>query len=126
MDQMNLSEELNKIRGRNTDVSSTTLLKTETLRVVLMALRAGAALHRHHADGRLSLQVLEGEIELSAEGAQAYLTQGMLIGLEARVLHEVVALSDSALLLTIAWPSEEGRKEQAEASEHRTVGYSRE
>ena len=63
MDQIDIAEELKKIRARGAEVSSTTVLKTETLRVVLMALKAGARLHEHHADGRLVLQVLEGEIE---------------------------------------------------------------
>jgi quercetin dioxygenase-like cupin family protein len=123
MDRIDLTEELNKIRMRETDVGSTTLLKTDTLRIVLMALRAGASLHRHHADGRLSLQVLEGMIEFSAEDARCQLAQGMLLGLDAKVLHQVMALTDATLLLTIAWPSVQSSREQAEASEHRKIGY---
>lgn len=119
-----LSEELRKLRSRAGEVSSTTLVKTDTLRIVLMALRAGARLHEHHADGRLSVQVLEGEIEFGVDSGQCQLGPGTLISLEARVAHRVTARSDATLLLTIAWPSAESAAEQAAAAAHRTVGYS--
>ncbi|HET9100566.1 MAG TPA: cupin domain-containing protein [Acidobacteriaceae bacterium] len=124
MDRIDISEELKKIHARETNVSSTTLLKTDTLRIVLMALRAGAALHEHHADGRLSVQVLEGEIDFSAENSKSQLGPGMLLSLGARVPHQVIARSDAALLLTIAWPSSETEAERAEAAAHRKTGYS--
>ena len=88
-----------------------------------MALRAGAKLHEHHADGRLSVQVLEGEIDFSAEGSPYHLGVGALVSLEARVPHRVIAQSDAALLLTIAWPSAETSAQHAEAAAHRGTGY---
>ncbi len=123
MDQINLSDELSKLRAREVDVSSNTLLKTDTLRIVLIALRAGAKLHRHHADGRLSLQVLEGKVDFSAQNEQYQLTAGMLIGLDAKVLHEVIAQTDAVLLLTIAWPYVDNSADQPDVTEHRKVGY---
>lgn len=123
MVQLDIADELNKLRTRETDVSSTTLLKTDTQRIVLIALRAGAKLHRHHADGELSLQMLEGKVEFNAENAQCQLAQGMLIALGARVLHEVTAQTDAALLLTIAWPHAQNTAEQSDMAEHRKVGY---
>ncbi len=119
MEQIDIGEELKKIRGRNTEVSSTTVLKTDALRVVLMVLKAGANLHEHHADGRLLLQVLEGEIKFSTENTKAGLRAGMLASVEAFVPHAVEALSDAVLLLTIAWRP----AEQAKAGSHRNVGY---
>jgi quercetin dioxygenase-like cupin family protein len=119
MEQIRLTEELNKIRARGAEVGSTTLLKTDTLRIVLMALKPGARLHEHHADGRLLLQVLEGEIEFHAENTQIALQPGMLASVAARVPHSVNAVSDAVLLLTIAWP----QQEPAKAGTHRNVGY---
>ena len=123
MDRVNLSDELSKLRTREADVSSNTLLKTDTLRIVLIALRAGAKLHRHHADGRLSLQVLEGKVDFSAQNEQYQLTAGTLIGLDAKVLHEVIAQTDAVLLLTIAWPYVDNAADQPDVTEHRKVGY---
>jgi len=124
MDRIDIAEELKKIRARDAEVSSTTLLKTDTLRVVLMALKAGAGLHKHHADGRLMVHVLQGEIEFQAEGSPHHLSAGALVSLEARVPHQVIAQSDAVVLLTIAWPSAENPGEQAEVDAHRKVGYS--
>jgi len=123
MDRVNLNDELSKLRAREADVSSNTLLKTDTLRIVLIALRAGAKLHRHHADGRLSLQVLEGKVDFSAQNEQCQLVPGMLIGLDAKVLHEVIAQTDAVLLLTIAWPYVDSSTDQPDVTEHRKVGY---
>jgi quercetin dioxygenase-like cupin family protein len=107
-----------KICERNVEISSTTALKTATLRVVLMALKAGGRLAEHHPGGRLLLQVMEGEIEFDAESAKLRMSAGMLASVEARVQHAVTALSDAVLLLTIAWPAP-----QAKVDSHRTVGY---
>lgn len=119
MDRFDIIEELKKIRARDADVSSSTLLKTDTLRVVLMALKAGARLHEHHADGRLLLQVLQGEIDFEAENAKQTLKAGMLVSVDAMALHAVSASSAAALLLTIAWPQPDSSKTDT----HRNVGY---
>lgn len=119
MEQFDIAEELRKIRGRDAEVSSTTLLKTDTLRVVLMALKEGARLHKHHADGRLVVQVLEGEIEFHAEDAPHHLHAGALISLEAMAQHEVTASTDAVLLLTIAWTA----AEKVVPGAHRGEGY---
>ena len=119
MNQFDIADELRKIRARDADVSSATLLKTDTLRVVLMAMKSGARLHEHHADGRLLLQVLQGEIEFEAENAKQGLKAGMLVSVGAMVPHAVGALSEAVLLLTIAWP----QSEPLNMDEHRNVGY---
>lgn len=119
LNQMDLTGELEKIRARNADVSSVTLLKSDTLRVVLMSMKAGARLHEHHADGRLLLQVLEGDVEFTFEGQKQPVAPGTLITVDAMVPHAVAALRDSALLLTIAWPSPKPEVPEA----HRNIGY---
>ena len=58
----------------------------------------------HKADGRLSLHVLSGHIKLKALGRTFNLRSGGLLALDQGVPHEVHALEQSALLLTVAWP----------------------
>lgn len=123
MERIDLHKELQSIRSRDLDVSSTTVLKTDTLRIVLIALRSGATLPEHHADGRISVQVLEGDIEFDAENNSQRLAPGTIVSLGPRVPHRVVAQQNSALLLTIAWPSPECTDEQAQSAAHRTTGY---
>lgn len=95
------SEETWKTSDRN----AVTLCKMQALRVVLMGLHQGAELKEHTANGTLSLQVLEGEIEFSAEGKSLQLTQGQIVCVQKSVPHAVSATQESLLLLTLAGSS---------------------
>ncbi len=83
-----------------------TLVKHPDLRVVLVALRAGARLHQHETGARVSIQTLSGLIDVLLPGTVTELPAGHLVALDRAVPHEVVARCDSAFLLTIAWPSD--------------------
>ena len=50
----------------DSDRNSITAYKTDSLRLVLLALRAGAELKTHTAPGVISVQVLEGRITFTA------------------------------------------------------------
>jgi quercetin dioxygenase-like cupin family protein len=79
-----------------------TLVKEQAFRVVLIALKAGAAVDEHHATGPISIQVLGGQLQVTALDRTMLLSVGQVLALEAGVLHAVAALADSAYLLTIA------------------------
>lgn len=81
-----------------------TLLKYPDLRVVLMALNQGAALGEHKTKGRLSIHTLEGHVLLKLGGQVVDLPAGCLLGLGPFVPHDVEAVEQSVILLTIAWP----------------------
>jgi len=82
-----------------------TLFKKEDFRTVLIAMEPKARMNEHHADGTLSLQALKGEIQVSVRGKSQDLSEGSLLTLSASIPHEVEAVTDSAFLLTISWPS---------------------
>ena len=86
---------------QNGEPSGRTLVKEPDLRVVLLALRAGARLKEHHAPGPISIQVIEGPIRVSLPAESVDLTAGQLLALESGVRHDVEAIEDSAFLLTI-------------------------
>jgi quercetin dioxygenase-like cupin family protein len=79
-----------------------TLVKEQAFRVVLIALREGAALGEHRATGPISIQVLDGQLQVTALDRTMPLSAGQVLALETGVLHAVAALADSAFLLTIA------------------------
>lgn len=81
-----------------------TLVKYDNFRVVLTALRARSRMPGHQTEGRISIQTLEGHIQVRAEGRTFDLPLGSLLALDRGLPHDVEALEDSALLLTIAWP----------------------
>ena len=87
-----------------TGQNARTLIKYDNLRVVLTALRTNARLPEHKTEGRISVHVLSGHIQLRADGRTFSLRAGGLLALDRGVLHDVEALEESAFLLTIAWP----------------------
>jgi quercetin dioxygenase-like cupin family protein len=88
--------------GRN----SRTLAKYADFRVVLMALKKGVRIAEHKADGRISIQTIVGRISVRALGRTFDLPASRLLTLDRATVHDVEALEESAVLLTIAWPEE--------------------
>jgi len=71
------------------------------LRQTLIALRAGAKLHEHDAPDEATLQVLVGDVRLAAASGQwDGGAGGYLVIPQER--HELEALSDAVVLLTVA------------------------
>ena len=80
-----------------------TLVKHPDLRIVLMALKAGVRIEEHEADGRLALHVLSGSLRLHLPQETVDLPAGHLLALDRCVPHDLEAIEESELLLTIAW-----------------------
>ena len=110
-----LEEELRQLRERASDSSRTarTLLKEGPLRVILVGLQPGGSTSTHHADGPVTIQVLEGAVELHAEGRDWPLTTGGIVGLAPGVVHDVRSREGGVFLLTIAEPAAIGEHEGA-------------
>jgi quercetin dioxygenase-like cupin family protein len=110
--EFDLTSEMDRLHGEttwNTGQNARTLIKYDDLRVVLMALEAGAKIPAHKANGRITVQVLSGHIRLNASERAFDLLPGSLLALDHRAPHDLEAVEESAVLLTIAWPG--GRHE---------------
>jgi quercetin dioxygenase-like cupin family protein len=81
-----------------------TLVKYDDLRVVLTALKADARIPEHRTEGRISIQTVRGHLQVRADGRTFDLPAGSLLALDRGLPHDVHALEDSLMLLTIAWP----------------------
>ena len=88
----------------NTGQNARTLAKYADFRVVLIAFAADARIREHRTEGRISIHVLSGHVQLRASGRTFNLRAGGLLALDHGVPHDVHALEESAILLTIAWP----------------------
>lgn len=86
--------------GRN----AKTMVKYPDFRIVLMLMKAKTRIEEHHADGRISVQTVAGHIRMHVAGRDFDLPVGHLLALDHEVRHDVEALEDSAVLLTIAQP----------------------
>jgi quercetin dioxygenase-like cupin family protein len=97
-------EQLHREPEWATGHNARTLVKYDDLRVVLTALRAHARMPTHHTEGRISIQTIRGHIQVRAAGRTFDLPAGSMLALDRDLPHEVEALADSVVLLTIAWP----------------------
>jgi quercetin dioxygenase-like cupin family protein len=98
--------------------SAKTLFKKSDFRIVLISMDKGSILKEHHADGSISVQVLQGSIRFTAGGKDHILQAQNVLTLAASVKHEVEALEPAAFLLTIAWPDDE----KLQGMKHRGYG----
>lgn len=81
--------------------NSSTLVRAAHLEVFRFVLLAGQAAPDHKASGALTIQCLEGEVELDAHGRTQILRAGDLIYLADAEPHAVRALEDASLLVTV-------------------------
>ena len=87
-----------------------TLVKYDDFRIVLIALKAGTRIPGHQAEGRISVHTIRGHIRMRALERTFDLPTGSLLALDRGLAHDVEALEDSAMLLTIAWPGRNGNR----------------
>ena len=102
---MDLNEFTKTIKNEKTwkekDRNAMTIYKTDGMRMVLVALHKGAILERHTANGIISVQVLDGEINFSTDDQTVNLKEGQAIALHKMIHHEVTAVKESVFLLTL-------------------------
>lgn len=77
------------------------LFKAGQLELARIVLRAGESMREHQAPGEITLQCLEGLLELSTPSGQQQLRPGELIHLLPREPHGLRAIQDSSALLTM-------------------------
>ncbi|HYH11873.1 MAG TPA: cupin domain-containing protein [Thermomicrobiales bacterium] len=77
------------------------LIKTDTIRVVVVSMVEGGELQEHTAPGPITIHSIEGTIEVNVEGESHILDAGELISLAPGVRHAVRCAKDGYFLLTI-------------------------
>ncbi|HET7322585.1 MAG TPA: cupin domain-containing protein [Longimicrobiaceae bacterium] len=82
--------------------SARTLVKEGPMRVTLIALAAGGNLAPHHAEGPITVHVLDGAIRFLAGDDSWELSAGDVLSLPAGVQHAVESESGGEFLVTIA------------------------
>ena len=101
-----LGEQLERLRRepawRAGDRNAITLVKTPALSVVLLAVKEGARLQEHRAEGSVTIQVVSGSVRVDAGGRRVELAPGEVLVLEPGLEHALEAVRESAVLLTIA------------------------
>lgn len=80
---------------------TTALFKGPYLEVMRMVLPAGKKIAPHHVSGPITIQCLEGEVDVGVENERQILRSGDLLYLAGKVEHDLLALSNTSLLVTV-------------------------
>ena len=81
--------------------NAVTVVKTSNLSIVLTVIKKGSTLCGHEVEGPITLQVLSGIVKFGVAAEPRTLTAGTVIALDKAIPHDIEALEDSELLLTI-------------------------
>lgn len=88
--------------GRN----ARTLVKEGRLRVTLVMVAAGGRIAPHHAEGPITVQMVDGAIRFRAAGKEHELAPGDLLVVDAGVEHAVESDAGGTFLLTVVQPTQ--------------------
>lgn len=95
------SIEVRPLGPRLRSEKSTALFKSEQLEAIRLVLRAGSSLPPHSVAGEITIQCIEGRIDVTANSQSHLLEAGQMLFLPRSASHGVVALEDSSALVTI-------------------------
>jgi quercetin dioxygenase-like cupin family protein len=79
-----------------------TLAKSGRMRITLVALNGGIEVGTHHAESPMTIQLLEGTLSFTVAGREHELKAGQLLFFGPGEAHDIRALEESALLLTLS------------------------
>ena len=77
------------------------LFKSDEFEVMRIVLLAGRSTPPHKVPGEITVQCLEGRIEVTADGHAQILDAGHLLYLSGGVMHSLLGLQDASVLVTI-------------------------
>ena len=102
--RLDLVEEVRKLRASPIPHGhvAKTVLHNDDLRVVLMVLERGVRIPRHQAEGSLIVHALDGRVIVTLLESSFDLAANEALAIEPDIAHALIAIEDSALLLTIA------------------------
>jgi quercetin dioxygenase-like cupin family protein len=95
---------LSPLGNRLNNTPTKAFFKDEHLEVIRMILPAGKHVPTHAVEGPITVQCLEGEVRFRMGETEKTLRPADFIYLSADTPHELFALQDSSLLVTIVLP----------------------
>jgi quercetin dioxygenase-like cupin family protein len=83
------------------DSASTALFRTDDIEVMRLVLPKGKSVPEHHVEGEMTLQCLEGTIEIRSRDKTQQLQAGQMLYLFGHTPYSLAALEDASLLMTM-------------------------
>ena len=95
-----LTQLMNEDGWEQTDCNGITLFKTDNLTSVLICMHTGSRIGENSIDGTVTIHVIEGEVELTADEEVVTLHTGQMVMLHHDVTHSLLATEETVMLLT--------------------------
>lgn len=92
----------NEDAWQKNDRNSITVFKTDDMRIVLGGLHKDAELPPHKAEGIMSIQVLEGVLEVNTDELSVSLSTGQMIAIHKGCNYRAIAIAETIYLLTMS------------------------
>ena len=97
--------DIHPLGERLATAKTTALFKSRDLEVMRLVLLAGKSLPPHKVPGEITIQCLEGRLDVGLEDTTVTLAAGQMLFLAGGAIHAVHAVVDATALLTIALKS---------------------
>jgi quercetin dioxygenase-like cupin family protein len=81
--------------------ATSTLVKTDRLEVIRVAVPAGKELPHHQVAGEITVQCLEGQVAFTAGATAREMRAGQMLYLKGNEPHSLRGIEDASVLLTI-------------------------
>ncbi|MBI9062956.1 MAG: hypothetical protein JEZ14_13315 [Marinilabiliaceae bacterium] len=78
------------------------LFESQTSKEIRILLKAGQIMKEHKTTFPITVELFEGTLDFGVEGTIHHLTKGDLLSLDANIPHDLKALSDSIVRLTLS------------------------
>ncbi|RRJ88018.1 cupin [Paenimyroides tangerinum] len=99
---MKIASVLTDIKYGETTPAVSVLVNTTTIKEVRIVFKEGQEMKEHKAPCPIVVSVVEGSIDFGVGKEHFILEKGMLIALEANILHSLKALQNSILRLSLS------------------------
>ena len=90
------------IPGSPQKISTKVILETATSKEIQILLPAGQVMKKHQAPYPIIVHLLSGAITFGTPGKEHHLKAGDILSLEAKVPHDLSAITDSIVRLSLA------------------------
>ena len=93
---------LDDVTYSDSGVSVSVLANDSRAKEIRITFKSGQQMKEHSAPFPISVMILDGSIDFGVEGVQHRLNRGDLIKLDASVVHELLAIEDAVVQLTLS------------------------
>ncbi len=91
------------------DRNAITIFKTDTIRIILIALHKDAHMVEHRTDDIMCLQILDGLMQFNSIKQSSELSKGQMITLQDGIPHSLLAIEETVFLLILTSSSDGGK-----------------